>query len=130
MSGADLDVEEEADEADDEPAVEIKEEPEPDTREEGQAETRTIHPFYSVRGEPNGSVKARAGWRYNNGDIHSMPIDNTVAAQQAQQAGDIARNWYLNQLNRLAQQQQAEEESQQRQQQDGRRSMAEGTSES
>lgn len=78
---------------------------------EAAPETRTVHPFFSVRGEPDGSVRARAGWQYDEGGIHNLAVNDTVGLGQAQLALDLAYQWYVDQLNMLAQQQAAEAEA-------------------
>lgn len=108
MSEADaedaIEVQEEAAD-DDEPAVEVDEAPV--DGETASAETRTVQPFYATRGEPDGTTRVRAGWRYEDGSIHSLPVDNTVSTDLAQMAEDLARSWHQLQLNRIAQQQAA-----------------------
>lgn len=86
----------------DEPAIEVQE---PVTTEaEADPETVTIRPFYYTRGEADRTVRVRAGWRSEDGDVHSLQIDNTVPIDLAQMAEDLARSWHQRQLNILAQQ--------------------------
>lgn len=102
-----IEVQEEAaddDESDgDEPAIEVQE---PATTEaDVGAETRTVYPFYSTRGGADRTVRVRAGWRFEDGGVHSLQIDNTVPIDLAQMAEDLARSWHQRQLNVIAQQQ-------------------------
>lgn len=122
-----IEVQEEADD-DEEPTIEVQEETgdEADNEEETPIEVQepasaeaevggekiTVYPFYFTRGQANGSVRVRAGWRYEDGSVHSLQIDNTVPIDLAQMAEDLARSWHQRQLNTIAQQRAAQAQQQ------------------
>ena len=83
------------------PAIEVQE---PATAETDIGDgTQTIFPFYSTRGGADRTVRVRAGWHFEDGSVHSLPIDNTVPLELAQLAEDLARSWQERQLNIAAQ---------------------------
>lgn len=102
--------------------VEITDEPEGDeeggaeqsgaeVQPEEQAETqgRTVAPFLSVRGTGSGQIRVRAGWRFEDGEVHSLHVDATVGPGQAGHAMAAAREWYTAALQ--AQARQAQEQA-------------------
>lgn len=100
-----------AEAVDDREAIEVEAPPEdaPAAATESEPAERTIRPFFSVRGTVDGSVRSRAGWVTDDGDVHSLPVNDTVGAGQAELAMALAHDWWVSQLERLYQQQAQQE---------------------